>query len=112
MGKCKRPYFGGKKECEAGGNEEANANFDPTELVCPACSGLNSKCDTHGTDYIEYKCRFCCALATFFCGGKAHFCTPCHDIAGEKVDFADWATKWEGVTECPGFDKCPLGVIH
>jgi hypothetical protein len=60
----------------------------------------------------EFKCRFCCALATFFCGGKAHFCTPCHDIAGQKVDFSEWATKWEGVIECPGFEKCPLGVPH
>jgi hypothetical protein len=63
-------------------------------------------------NFSEFKCRFCCALATFFCGGKAHFCTPCHDIAGQKVDFSEWATKWEGVVECPGFENCPLGVPH
>ena len=60
----------------------------------------------------HYKCRFCCALATYFCGGKAHFCTPCHDKAGEKVDFSDWSTKWEGVIDCPGFENCPLGQPH
>ena len=60
----------------------------------------------------EFKCRFCCALATYFCGGAAHFCTPCHDVAGEKVNFGDWSTKWEGVVECPGYEKCPLGIPH
>ena len=36
-------------------------------------------CSKHGTDYLEYKCRFCCSVAVFFCFGTTHFCNPCHD---------------------------------
>ena len=36
-------------------------------------------CPKHGTDYLEYKCRYCCSVAVFFCFGTTHFCNPCHD---------------------------------
>jgi hypothetical protein len=32
----------------------------------------------HGRDYIEYKCRFCCSVATWYCWGNTHFCDGCH----------------------------------
>eukprot|EP01087_Luapelamoeba_hula_P013862 TRINITY_DN3_c1_g1_i1.p1 TRINITY_DN3_c1_g1~~TRINITY_DN3_c1_g1_i1.p1 ORF type:complete len:963 (+),score=199.31 TRINITY_DN3_c1_g1_i1:100-2988(+) len=139
--KCKAPYYGGKKACgmgegggEGGGGEgEADgaaggggggeagggggAAFDPKELVCAPCSNLgNSKsCRVHGEDFIEWKCRFCCGVATFFCGGKAHFCNPCHDKPAERVEFSNWTTLptyLEVAPQCPGPKDCPLHIEH
>jgi len=108
--KCKKPYFGGKKSC-AGAMDE-KFKFDPKNLICGGCSGDNiEECKTHGKEYIEHKCRFCCSLATFFCGGKAHFCTPCHDKAGQLVEFSGWKTLKE-CKQCKGPDSCPLGRPH
>ena len=61
--KCKKPYFGGRKEC---GVEIDYFEFKPEKLVCAECSdvGINVKvCDKHGKDFIEYKCKFCCSVA-------------------------------------------------
>ena len=62
--KCKQPYFGGLKACD----NVDDKDFKPEELVCGKCAagGLKSgirECQVHGTDYIEYKCRFCCSVA-------------------------------------------------
>ena len=79
-----------------------------------------------------FKCRFCCAVATYFCGGMCHYCDPCHDKAGDLTDlFVDsisilwnfidysfffsngWKTKDASkLPKCPGKDKCPLGIDH
>ena len=59
--KCQKPYFGGERACGAGGGDD----YDPTELVCAGCSGGTAEvCPKHGTDYLEYKCRYCCSPAT------------------------------------------------
>ena len=57
--------------------------FKPEELVCAKCSSLGvsagtTKCDTHGTDFIDFKCRFCCSIAVWFCVGTTHYCDPCY----------------------------------
>ena len=56
------------------------ADFDPSELVCGSCSnpGEVVTCNKHGDDYLEYKCRYCCSVAVWFCFGTTHFCHPCH----------------------------------
>jgi len=41
-------------------------------------------CPTHGADYIEFKCKFCCTVALWFCWGSTHFCEPCHRVAGNN----------------------------
>lgn len=66
--KCRKAYFGGAKDCQRA-LEEDNQVFNPTELVCPKCCNLDgaATCPKHGLDYIEYKCRFCCNPAVFFC---------------------------------------------
>lgn len=80
--KCKKPYFGGLKRCEDLMQEEAkNDSFKPEELVCAECSDVGialETCKTHGKEFIEFKCRFCCSVATWFCWGSTHFCDPCH----------------------------------
>lgn len=40
---------------------------------------LLQMCSKHGTDFLEYKCRYCCSVAVFFCFGTTHFCNACHD---------------------------------
>ncbi len=64
--KCQRPYYGGNYECAAA----ADHGFDPSELLCGACSPIQAQdCPKHGKDYLEFKCRFCCSVAIWFCFG-------------------------------------------
>ncbi|XP_071483043.1 E3 ubiquitin-protein ligase MYCBP2-like [Diadema antillarum] len=113
--KCKKAYYGGEARCdqEAGIQED----YDPTELVCGACSDVSraQMCAKHGTDFLEYKCRYCCSVAVFFCFGSTHFCQACHD------DFQSITTipKAE-LPHCPAgpgakqldVEECPLHVQH
>lgn len=57
-------------------------------------------CPKHGTDYLEWKCRYCCSVAVFFCFGSHHFCKPCHDAHRRCMD-------------CPVGDlpQCPAGPV-
>ena len=67
--KCDKAYYGGEARCdlEAG----VDADYDPAELVCGACSDVSraQMCPKHGTDFLEYKCRYRCSVAVFFCFG-------------------------------------------
>ena len=58
------PYFGGERACRAAG---ADSEFDPSELLCGGCAphSADAVCAKHGTDYIEFKCRFCCSIAVW-----------------------------------------------
>ena len=79
--KCKSPYFGGLKSCE--NVNEGAKEFKPEELVCANCSAVSIgggivDCKLHGKDFIEFKCKFCCNIAQWFCWGTTHFCESCH----------------------------------
>jgi E3 ubiquitin-protein ligase MYCBP2 len=91
-------YYGGEARCDA----EVGEEYDPTELVCGACSDVSraQMCPKHGTDFLEYKCRYCCSVAVFFCFGTTHFCNACHD------DF-------QRVTNIPRLElpSCPAGMF-
>ncbi|KAG8179148.1 hypothetical protein JTE90_015337 [Oedothorax gibbosus] len=113
--KCKKAYYGGEARCdaEAGGGDD----YDPAELVCGACSDVSraQMCPKHGTDFLEYKCRYCCSVAVFFCFGTTHFCNACHD------DFQRVTNIPKGeLPHCPAGPKakqlegeeCPLHVKH
>ena len=54
--------------------------FDPSELVCGGCSaGVGETvCSKHGPEFIEFKCKFCCGVANWYCWGNTHFCDECH----------------------------------
>ncbi|KAJ8937845.1 hypothetical protein NQ318_022263 [Aromia moschata] len=105
-------------------------NYDPTELVCGACSGVAraQMCPKHGTDFLEYKCRYCCSVAVFFCFGTTHFCNPCHDDfqrvtnlakhelpvcpAGyQPASYSSPKENVQGRSNLKG-DECPLHVKH
>ena len=66
--KCKQPYFGGAKDCNRA-MENEKMEFKPEELVCANCCDVEKveNCNKHGKDYIEFKCKFCCSLAVWFC---------------------------------------------
>lgn len=72
-----KAYYGGEARCDA----EVGEKYDPTELVCGGCSDVAQAqiCPKHGIDFLEYKCRYCCSVAVFFCFGNTHFCNGCHD---------------------------------
>jgi E3 ubiquitin-protein ligase MYCBP2 len=96
--KCDEPYYGGGQVCAAGGGA-----FDRNDLICPGCqpNAAEQDCPKHGSDFIEYKCRFCCSIAVFFCFGTTHFCNTCHDQPGLMQ------RKQDG-KELP---KCPAGPL-
>lgn len=73
-----KAYYGGEARCEL---DVGGTDYDPTELVCGGCSDVARAqiCPKHGTDLLEYKCRYCCSVAVFFCFGTTHFCNACHD---------------------------------
>ena len=66
---CKTPYFGGMKECMQNQEEQkGQEDYKKEDLVCAKCSsqkvsGGIKNCKKHGTDYIEFKCKFCCGIA-------------------------------------------------
>ncbi len=107
--KCTHPYFAGQRRCDAG---EEDKPFNPDDLVCGGCSGSEqaAECATHGKDFLEWKCQFCCSISSWYCWGKTHFCNDCHT----KQQKGDYLTKKpkSAIPMCPGQDKCPLGVAH
>ncbi|KAJ3430755.1 e3 ubiquitin-protein ligase mycbp2 [Anaeramoeba flamelloides] len=112
--KCKKPYFGGLKDC--GNQREYNENFDESELICGGCSfveGSNSDpCKKHGTDYLIWKCKFCCNIAVWFCWGNTHFCDSCHRKASTLPNLPkDQLPKCLGPPNCRGKHP-PNGVEH
>ncbi len=69
--KCKKPYYGGKKDCNRG----VDHVLQPEEYVCSLCAfqGIrgNASCSKHGTEHILYKCKFCCSIA-LWCFSSVH----------------------------------------
>ena len=117
---CESPYFGGDRACHRGGVERGDDHergqvpaFGPEahRLVCGSCSvtSRGKECKKgHGAEEMEYKCRYCCDVAVWFCFDTTHFCDACH-------------TKW--VTASPDWETdppmkactrktCPLRVEH
>lgn len=107
--KCKMPYFGGLKKCEDLLEEEKqNHEFKPSELVCANCCDIPiENCQKHGADFIEFKCKFCCTMAVWFCWGNTHFCEKCHQKATEMARMPK-----KSLPKCPGVNGCPLKVAH
>ena len=108
--KCKQAYFGGKKDCQ---QQDVGKVYDPSELVCAKCASEvvagAGECPTHGSEYIQFKCRFCCAFAVWFCWGTTHFCEPCHQA---QVNGQNPAGKSKDqLPSCLG-EECPLKVQH
>jgi len=110
--KCRQPYFGGQRRCQEAADPQAE-QFDAEQLECGSCvvkrSGKKGECNLHGAAYMEYKCKFCCSVASWFCWGTTHFCNSCHDkqISGNHVTKKSYVCP-----ACLGPGKCPLKVPH
>jgi len=107
--RCRRPYFAGGYECQ-----EAGAVFDAKELVCAGCQpkAENVKeCSKHGTEWIAFKCRYCCQFANFFCWSKCHFCNDCHK-PGKWVELTTMTTgeNKKKIWEYPQCEGLKVGV--
>nr|XP_018897368.1 PREDICTED: E3 ubiquitin-protein ligase MYCBP2-like [Bemisia tabaci] len=112
--KCNKAYYGGEARCDA---ELGRGDFDPSELVCGGCSDVSraQMCPKHGTDFLEYKCRYCCSVAVFFCFGTTHFCNACHDDFQRVTNIPP-----SELPTCPAGPKarqldgedCPLHIRH
>ena len=107
--KCRNPYFGGLKACE--NMNEINEKYDEKDLMCGSCSMIGvEQCKKHGKDFIEFKCKFCCTIAQWFCWGKTHFCDSCHSRQS-KGDYLT-SKRLSELPKCPGKSKCPLKIEH
>jgi len=113
--KCNKAYYGGEIRCEL--EADLKDNFEERELVCGACSDVTRAqiCTKHGTDFLEYKCRYCCSVAVYFCFGTTHFCRTCHDdfqrIVGVPKHTLPSCPAGPGAQKLQG-TECPLHVIH
>jgi E3 ubiquitin-protein ligase MYCBP2 len=104
--KCKEAYFGGRRNCEQNQVE----NRDPAEMICFDCGDVPKvacKYSKKHAEFHEWKCRYCCSIAIWFCWGTTHFCEPCHQKAYELRD-----RKKEKLPKCPGKELCPLKMDH
>ena len=62
--------------------------------------GRNIYNNGHGTEFIDWKCIYCCAVALFSCNrGKMWFCDRCHNEGGKVL------------RDCKG-KNCPLKIHH
>lgn len=115
--KCKQPYFAGRRECGDGpnvDNNNPNRQYDPKDCICGKCSNLSgvagiTDCKKHGKEFIEYKCKFCCKIASWFCWGTTHFCEDCH-VRQCKGDYVSKYPK-EKLPKCNPA-TCELKVRH
>ncbi|CAG7827587.1 unnamed protein product [Allacma fusca] len=111
--KCNKAYFGGEARCDL----EMPLEFDSSELVCGGCSDVSQAqlCPRHGTDFLEYKCRYCCSVAVFFCFGTTHFCNGCHDdfqrITAMPKNQLPNCPAGPRATQLEG-EECPLHIFH
>lgn len=72
-------------------------------------------CPKHGMDFLEYKCRYCCSVAVFFCFGTTHFCDTCHDDFQRLTNIPKMK-----LPKCPAgpkatqlmIEECPLHIVH
>ncbi|KAI5734120.1 hypothetical protein M8J77_002638 [Diaphorina citri] len=112
--RCNKAYYGGEARCDA---ELGASDYNPAELVCGACSDVSraQMCPKHGQDFLEYKCRYCCSVAVFFCFGTTHFCNACHEdfqrvtnIVTTQLPYCPAGPK---AVQLEG-DECPLHVEH
>ena len=106
--KCKRPYYAGKND-----NNDNNSVYGSKEdCLCGKDSYVfdakgESFCKKHGFKYIEYKCHFCCKIASRF-WSQIHFCENCYAKYARRNIFENEKCP---IKECNRF-MCEFGGIH
>ena len=86
-------------------NNSEQLKTKPEDLLCQNClmreiGAGQTTCSKHGQEQIDWKCMYCCAVASFKCFGTHYMCTPCH-------------SKYPNIPlkDCGGVN-CPLGIAH
>lgn len=107
--KCKKPYFGGRRDCE---QNRAADESKLEDMICFDCSDMRVMACAVAAhrEFVAWKCRFCCSDAVWFCFGTTHFCNPCHDKWIKSQLSRD--TKPANVPQCRGKAFCPLKIDH
>jgi hypothetical protein len=104
---CGKAFFAGRKLCQVI-NPDQNNNNDNSEEdkkaeksandlhLCTDCLPPTNvtECSIHGPNFLVFKCRYCCSLATNFCFNRVHFCNNCHE-----------GTKWHQLCSTTGKNK-------
>lgn len=108
--RCRRPFFGGMRQCEEAVDD---ANHGEGGRHCSSCTCALQQvsiCPEHGPDSMQFKCSFCCTPASFFCWGTTHFCVDCHarQMAGERLN----KLSISQLPQCNSAEDCPLGLNH
>ena len=80
--KCKRPYYAGRNNKANNYNKKYFEYENKEDCLCGKDSFVyNAKgesfCKKHGFEFIEYKCKFCCKIASRFFS-QTHFCEECY----------------------------------
>lgn len=104
--KCKVPYCSGADDCHSQVSNGLDAVCAPCREDKPA--GKPHVCERHGEDFIVWKCRYCCSVATFQCFSgeqQLHVCETCHELVelNTLYDFDTMANKLplEQYGSCP-----------
>lgn len=89
--KCHEPYYAGLNEDNNDNKKEEKFFGNEEDCICGKDSFLNnakgeSFCNKHGYDYIEYKCKYCCKVASRFCS-QMHFCEECYRNKSNNFNF-------------------------
>ena len=94
--KCKKPYYGGLNKCDDDDDDDDDDDkhiVNPSNRLCNSCIPIKNNihnCLIHGNEYIQWKCQFCCSLASLFCYGTTHFCNSYNTCINIK-----WYTKYK-----------------
>lgn len=117
--KCHQPYYAGKKikrNIDINHDEDNGADnnliiFEENKKSCLCgkdslvydAKGF-SKCFKHGFQFTEYKCKFCCNIASRFCS-QTHYCEECYAKRNNNNESIC------GIKECDK-DTCEFDGIH
>eukprot|EP00922_Rhytidocystis_sp_ex-Travisia-forbesii_P017112 GHVS01025526.1.p1 GENE.GHVS01025526.1~~GHVS01025526.1.p1 ORF type:complete len:429 (-),score=112.35 GHVS01025526.1:234-1520(-) len=98
---CQQPFYGGRRECVQEEPPASSSSSAPELPRCLKCSSNTSTCNRHGNGGINFKCRFCCNIASWFCFGTTHYCCSCHSRGSDPSP-----------VPCQGPSACPLHISH
>ena len=65
-------------------------------------------CAKHGEEFIDYKFRFCCNIATYVCFNGTHFCNDCHFKACRTT--MNFFREVKDIKCSSKTGVCPLGI--
>ena len=114
--KCNEPYYAGTNSEIIQNIENKKFYGNKEDCLCGKDSFINnckgqSYCSIHGYQYIEYKCKFCCKIASRFCS-ETHFCEECYYNKSNRKDGKYEIKKcYKDLCEFSGF-HAPNGIEY